>query len=102
MTTAGGYHDQLATARTEIDRLDQEIIALLVVRLRVSAQIGRLRKSIGMAEVGEHDRGGEVLARYRQAQVALDEAGLITLEPIGLAVLEHSAQLQQRILGAAQ
>ncbi|MEU1275941.1 chorismate mutase [Streptomyces sp. NPDC005799] len=102
MTTVGGYHDQLAAARTEIDRLDQEITALLVDRLRVSAQIGRIRKSMGTAEVGGHHRGGEVLARYRQAQVALDEAGLITLEPIGLAVLEHSAQLQRRILGVTQ
>jgi chorismate mutase len=90
MTDPHDYHALLRHAREEIDRLDGEIIALLRDRLRVSAEIGRLRKERGMREVGSRDRGSLVLARYRSA----------SLEEIGRAVLRRSASVQRQIIGS--
>lgn len=98
MTGLDGYRERLDEARSRIDALDAQLIGLLRARLNAAAEIGRLRREQRLREVGEHDRGAQVLARYQEARIAVDGVRTVTLERIGLAVLAQSAELQHLIL----
>jgi chorismate mutase len=98
MNVGDDYRERLFAARAELDRLDREIIELLLSRMRVAAKIGQLRSDHGVSQVGARDRGDEVLARYRDSGIAQEGAGTVSLEGIGRAILEQSAALQRLII----
>lgn len=102
MSAQQSYDQRLRAARERIDALDDRLIALLTERAALAADIGRLRRECGHGRVGATDRGAQVLARFQAAEVPVTAHTSVTLESIGLAILEHSAGVQRAILEAAQ
>jgi chorismate mutase len=83
MTTTeavSGDITDVATGRTQLDAIDEQIRALVLCRRQVSQQVQQLRRAAGGPRI-EHSRENEILARY---SAALGRPGV----SLALAVLE--------------
>ena len=89
--------ESLTELRKEIDRLDDELLDLLVRRMRVSREIGQYKKEHDMP-ILQTQRYDELLAR-RAAQAV--ELGMDRefMRTVMQAIHEESVRQQMRILG---
>jgi chorismate mutase len=94
------YLQSLAAYRTQIDGLDEQIIALFSRRLDVSEAVGALKAAEGRS-VGEEGRAEQVLDRYRQAgRLSQEGQAADWFARLGELILDASAALQDRIIDA--
>jgi monofunctional chorismate mutase len=82
---------ELARLRGEIDRIDAQLLALFLERMRVVDEIGATKRGLGLP-VRDEAREAELLARIRaQAGEQADEA-----EALFRALLDISRGRQER------
>jgi chorismate mutase len=65
--------------RTRIDRIDEQLVQLLNVRVACAVEVGRLKHELGLA-VYQPDREADVLSSVRRS--AADLAGPLTSEAV--------------------
>lgn len=99
MTDEQLYAATLRIARFRIDRVDEQLVALLLERLRLSVDVGALRRQHRLTEVGATGRGAEVLRRYSETTLKLDTGDIVSLAAVGEAILALSASTQRTIMG---
>jgi chorismate mutase len=93
------YDAALRIARFRIDKIDDRLVALLLQRLRVTVDVGMLRRDHRRTEVGATDRGAEILRRYADTALKLDTGEVVSLAAVGKAILSLSASTQRTIMG---
>ena len=84
--------NRIAEIRKEIDRLDDELLGLLIKRLKLGKEIGEVKKEIGKA-VADEAREKEIFKRLiKKARSKMAEEDIIEIISI---ILEISKKIKK-------
>lgn len=90
------YRDEMLRLRSEIDIIDEDLISLLERRMKISGEIGRLKKENNVA-ILQFPRWNSVLARMLETgrQIGLDED---FVRAVFTLIHSESVAVQDRVL----